>query len=126
MSNEQQPPKRPNPRVLSGFRDFLPAQMRVRQQVTGMLRDIFERFGYEPLDTPTLEAIEVLQGKIGQDEKLLYRFTDHGGREVDDLPDRNSVSSGNLLRWGYGSVCHEWRPGRQQYSMGERHHSESG
>ncbi len=82
MSNEQQPPKRPNPRVLSGFRDFLPAQMRVRQQVTGMLRDIFERFGYEPLDTPTLEAIEVLQGKIGQDEKLLYRFTDHGGREV--------------------------------------------
>jgi histidyl-tRNA synthetase len=56
--------------------------MRVRQQVTGMLREIFERFGYEPLDTPTLEAIEVLQGKIGQDEKLLYRFTDHGGREV--------------------------------------------
>jgi histidyl-tRNA synthetase len=82
MSNEQGNQKRPNPRVLSGFRDFLPAQMRVRQQVTGMLRGIFERFGYEPLDTPTLEAIEVLQGKIGQDEKLLYRFTDHGGREV--------------------------------------------
>lgn len=80
--NEQQSSKRPNPRVLSGFRDFLPAQMRVRQQVTGILRDIFERFGYEPLDTPTLEAIEVLQGKIGQDEKLLYRFIDHGGRDV--------------------------------------------
>jgi len=82
MSDEQQPQKRPNPRVLSGFRDFLPAQMRVRQQVTGILRSIFERFGYEPLDTPTLEAIEVLQGKIGQDEKLLYRFTDLGGRDV--------------------------------------------
>jgi len=79
---EQQPSKRPNPRVLSGFRDFLPAQMRVRQQVTGILRGVFEGFGYEPLDTPTLEAIEVLQGKIGQDEKLLYHFTDHGGREV--------------------------------------------
>jgi len=82
MSNEQQPQKRPNPRVLSGFRDFLPVQMRVRQQVTAILRGVFERFGYEPLDTPTLEAIEVLQGKIGQDEKLLYRFTDLGGREV--------------------------------------------
>jgi len=82
MSSEQQSAKKPNPRVLSGFRDFLPAQMRVRQQVTALLRDIFERFGYEPLDTPTLEVIEVLQGKIGQDEKLLYRFTDHGGREV--------------------------------------------
>ena len=34
MSNEQSNQKRPNPRVLSGFRDFLPAQMRVRQQVT--------------------------------------------------------------------------------------------
>ncbi len=82
MASEQDKQKRPQPRVLSGFRDFLPAQMRVRQRVTGMLREIFERFGYEPLDTPTLEAIEVLQGKIGQDEKLLYRFTDHGGREV--------------------------------------------
>ncbi len=38
--------------------------------------------GYEPLDTPTLEAYEVLQGKIGQDEKLLYHFNDLGGREV--------------------------------------------
>ncbi len=82
MSNEQNNQKRPNPRVLSGFRDFLPAQMRVRQHVTAILRGVFERFGYEPLDTPTLEAIEVLQGKIGQDEKLLYRFTDLGGREV--------------------------------------------
>ncbi len=74
--------RRPQPRVLSGFRDFLPAQMRVRQRVTGLLRDVFERFGYEPLDTPTLEDYEVLRGKIGQDEKLLYRFTDGGGREV--------------------------------------------
>jgi histidyl-tRNA synthetase len=82
MASEKSNQKRPQPRVLSGFRDFLPAQMRVRQRVTGILREIFERFGYEPLDTPTLEAIEVLQGKIGQDEKLLYRFTDHGGREV--------------------------------------------
>ena len=81
MASEQGKQKRPQPRVLSGFRDFLPAQMRVRQQVTAMLREIFERFGYEPLDTPTLEAIEVLQGKIGQDEKLLYRFRDQGNRE---------------------------------------------
>ena len=74
--------RRPQPRVLSGFRDFLPPQMRVRQRVTGLLRDVFERYGYEPLDTPTLEDYEVLRGKIGQDEKLLYRFTDLGGREV--------------------------------------------
>ncbi len=81
-SDALKPAKRPKPHGLSGFRDFLPAQMRVRQRVTTQLREIFEQYGYEPLDTPTLEAYEVLQGKIGQDEKLLYHFNDLGGRAV--------------------------------------------
>ena len=70
------------PQLLSGFRDFLPAQMLLRQQVIGILREVFERHGYEPLDTPALEYAATLTGKYGEDEKLLYRFTDHGGREV--------------------------------------------
>ncbi|HEU5326597.1 MAG TPA: histidine--tRNA ligase [Thermomicrobiales bacterium] len=70
------------PQLLSGFRDFLPAQMLLRQQVLGILRDVFERHGYEPLDTPALEYAATLTGKYGEDEKLLYMFTDHGGREV--------------------------------------------
>ncbi len=70
------------PQLLSGFRDFLPPQMLLRQQVLGILRENFERHGYEPLDTPALEHIATLTGKYGEDEKLLYRFTDHGGREV--------------------------------------------
>ena len=70
------------PQLLSGFRDFLPAQMLLRQQVIGILRDVFERHGYEPFDTPALEYAATLTGKYGEDEKLLYRFTDHGGREV--------------------------------------------
>lgn len=70
------------PRLLSGFRDFLPPQMLRRQQVLGILRDVFEQHGFEPLDTPALEHIETLAGRYGEDEKLLYRFTDHGGREL--------------------------------------------
>ncbi len=70
------------PQLLSGFRDFLPAQMLLRQQVMGILREVFERHGYEPFDTPALEYAATLTGKYGEDEKLLYRFTDHGGREV--------------------------------------------
>ena len=70
------------PQLLSGFRDFLPAQMLLRQQVMAILREVFERHGYEPLDTPALEYAATLTGKYGEDEKLLYRFTDHGGREV--------------------------------------------
>jgi histidyl-tRNA synthetase len=56
--------------------------MLARQQVLGILREVFERHGYEPLDTPALETAATLTGKYGEDEKLLYRFQDHGGREV--------------------------------------------
>jgi hypothetical protein len=56
--------------------------MLLRQQVMAILREVFERHGYEPLDTPALEYAATLTGKYGEDEKLLYRFTDHGGREV--------------------------------------------
>ncbi|MDP9374775.1 MAG: histidine--tRNA ligase, partial [Chloroflexota bacterium] len=70
------------PQLLSGFRDFLPSQMLLRQQVIGILREVFERHGFEPLDTPALEYAATLTGKYGEDEKLLYRFQDHGGREV--------------------------------------------
>lgn len=71
-----------NLQTLKGFRDFLPSQMRIRTHVMNTIRKHFERFGYEQLETPTLEYDEVLTGKYGEDEKLMYRFTDHGGRKV--------------------------------------------
>ncbi|MHB2020091.1 MAG: ATP phosphoribosyltransferase regulatory subunit, partial [Candidatus Xenobia bacterium] len=71
------------PRVLKGFRDYLPTQMIPRSRMIATIRTVFERFGFVPLETPTLEYADILLGKYGQDaEKLLYRFTDHGGREV--------------------------------------------
>lgn len=69
-------------RVLKGFRDYLPQQMILRGRIISIFRDIFERHGFEPLDTPTLEYLDVLTGKAGENEKLMYRFEDHGGREV--------------------------------------------
>ena len=68
--------------VLKGFRDYLPEQMILRGRIIGIFREIFERHGFEPLDTPTLEYLEVLTGKAGENEKLMYHFADHGGREV--------------------------------------------
>ncbi len=70
------------PQVLSGFRDFLPEQMILRQRIIGLFREIFERHGFEPLDTPAIEYLEVLTGKAGENEKLMYRFRDQGDREV--------------------------------------------
>jgi histidyl-tRNA synthetase len=70
-----------NPQILRGFRDFLPEQMRLRQLVISRFRDVFERHGFEPIDTPVLEYFETLTGNI-DDEKLIYHFEDQGGREV--------------------------------------------
>ncbi len=75
-------PARIKPRILSGFRDFLPAQMLLRQEIIGRFRGIFERHGYEPIETPILEHLDILTGKAGENEKLMYHFTDHGDRRV--------------------------------------------
>lgn len=70
------------PRVLKGFRVHLPRQMILRQEIIGRFRRVFEAHGFEPLDTPAIEYLEVLTGKAGENEKLMYRFADQGGREV--------------------------------------------
>lgn len=69
--------------TLKGFRDFLPGEARKRQYVINLLKGVFESFGFEPLETPALEYEEVLLGKYGDEgDKLMYRFTDNGGRKV--------------------------------------------
>jgi histidyl-tRNA synthetase len=70
------------PSILKGFRDYLPEQMILRQEIIRRFRDVFERHGFEPLDTPAIEYLEVLTGKAGENEKLMYGFEDHGGRRV--------------------------------------------
>ena len=70
------------PRVPRGMRDILPEQMIRRQYVIGVIRDVFEEFGFEPLQTPALELSEVLTGKYGPDaEKLIYQAGHVGGKE---------------------------------------------
>lgn len=71
------------PQTLKGFRDFLPRDCGVRNYVKKLLIDTFEAFGFQPLETPTIEYYSTLTGKYGDEgEKLLYKFTDNGGREV--------------------------------------------
>ncbi len=71
------------PRTLKGFRDFLPTDARKRQYVINTLKSVFELYGFEPLETPSLEYAEILTGKYGEEgDKLMYKFTDNGGREV--------------------------------------------
>ncbi|MDP3940923.1 MAG: histidine--tRNA ligase [bacterium] len=72
-----------NIQTLKGFRDFLPKDARKRQYVIGKLRAVFEKYGFEPLETPALEYEEILMGKYGEGgDKMMYRFEDNGGRRV--------------------------------------------
>lgn len=71
------------PQTLKGFRDFLPMEARKRQFVINTLKKVFESYGFEPLETPSLEYEEILLGKYGQEgDKLMYRFEDNGKRKV--------------------------------------------
>jgi len=69
--------------TLKGFRDFLPEEKRKRDFVLEKIKQTFELFGFEPLETPTLEYANLLLGKYGKEaDKLVYSFTDRGGRKV--------------------------------------------
>jgi histidyl-tRNA synthetase len=65
-----------------GFKDYLPEEALKRKFVVGKITQVFERFGFDPLETPTLEYEEVLSGKIGEEEKLIYKFETPGGDKV--------------------------------------------
>lgn len=69
--------------TLKGFRDFLPSEKRRRDWVADRLRQNFARFGFQPLETPTLEYRETIMGKYGAEaDKLVYQFVDNGDRAV--------------------------------------------
>jgi len=71
------------PRTLKGFRDYLPELMILREHIREQARQVCRSYGFAPIDTPALEYAEILMGKGGEEsDKLIYRFTDHGGRDV--------------------------------------------
>src|SRR5229473_7114952 len=71
------------PRTLKGFRDYPPELMIPRERLLERARRVYRSYGYAPIETPALEYAEILLGKAGDEsDKQLYRFTDHGGRDV--------------------------------------------
>ena len=70
------------PPLLKGFRDFGPEKMTARLVMLEKIRQTFERFCFEPMETPALEYAQTLTGKYGAEEKLMYQFRDQGGRVV--------------------------------------------
>jgi histidyl-tRNA synthetase len=56
------------------MRDYLPAEMRLRQHIVKTLSSVAERYGFEPMQTPIVEYEATLAGKVGDEEKLIYRL----------------------------------------------------
>ena len=68
-----------------GVRDFLPEEMILRQKIINELKSIFELYGYNPLETPAIERIDVLTSKFAGGEEILkeiFKVQDQGGRKL--------------------------------------------
>ena len=71
------------PKVLKGFRDFLPSSEMLRLNLIEKIETSLRSFGFMPIDTPALEYAEILLGKGGgETEKQIYRFKDNGERDI--------------------------------------------
>ena len=74
------PPAKTQP--ARGMRDFLPADVRKREYVIGVIKQVYERYGFESLETPAVENIETLMGKYGEEgNQLIFKILKRGEHE---------------------------------------------
>ncbi|HEX9031857.1 MAG TPA: histidine--tRNA ligase [Streptosporangiaceae bacterium] len=117
----------------SGTRDFLAAEYEKREWAFGVLRSVFASYGFEPLQTPAFERIDVLLGKYGDEaDKLVFKIMRRGEHEASGEADlalrydltvplaRVAAAYGSRLptpykRYAIGSVWRADRPGKGRY-----------
>jgi histidyl-tRNA synthetase len=117
----------------SGTRDFLAAEAERREQAFGVIRSVFTRYGFEPLQTPAFERLDVLLGKYGDDgDKLVFKILRRGEHEASGQADlalrydltvplaRVAAAYGSQLpspykRYAIGPVWRADRPGQGRY-----------
>ncbi len=85
------------PGIPKGTRDFGPAEMAGRNYIFDTIRSVFKKYGYDPLETPSMENLSTLLGKYGDEgDKLLFKILNSGdafaGIDPGELQDSNSLS----------------------------------
>src|SRR3954465_13571015 len=66
----------------AGTRDFLPEEIRRRAYVINTVREVYERYGFEPLETPAFENIDTLMGKYGEEgNRLIFKILNRAEHE---------------------------------------------
>ena len=117
----------------SGTRDFLAADVEKRERVFEVIRSVFARYGFEPLQTPAFERLDVLLGKYGDEgDKLVFKILRRGEHEASGEADlalrydhtvplaRVAAAYGSRLpspykRYALGPVWRAERPGKDRY-----------
>src|SRR2546421_4236932 len=68
-----------NTKPPSGMRDFFPGEIYARRKVLSTVANVFESYGFAPLETPSLERLEILQGKYGEEgDRLIFKVMKRG------------------------------------------------
>jgi histidyl-tRNA synthetase len=117
----------------SGTRDFLAADVERRERAFAIIRSVFARYGFEPLQTPAFERLDVLLGKYGEEgDKLVFKILRRGEHEASGEADlalrydhtvplaRVAAAYGSQLptpykRYALGPVWRADRPGKDRY-----------
>ena len=89
------------PSIPKGTRDFSPQQMRQRNYIFDVVRESFHRYGFEQIETPSMENLSTLEGKYGEEgDKLLFRIL-NSGNVIDDINQAGgAVKIGDLTEKG--------------------------
>lgn len=70
---------------VKGGYDFLPKEQKIRNYINGVLKEIFEQYGYQPIETPILCYYDILSDKYDEDNDILkeiYKLKDQGDRQL--------------------------------------------
>lgn len=86
------------PSIPEGTRDFGPEQVRKRNFIFDTIRSVFEKFGFQPLETPAMENLSTLTGKYGDEgDKLLFKILNNGDYLKDANADALAARDSNKL-----------------------------
>jgi histidyl-tRNA synthetase len=78
----------PKTQPARGMRDFLPTDVRRREYAIRIIKQVYERYGFEPLETPAVENIETLMGKYGDEgNQLIFKILKRGEHEASGQAD---------------------------------------
>ncbi|MGH9947815.1 MAG: histidine--tRNA ligase [Pyrinomonadaceae bacterium] len=82
-----------------GMRDFLPVDVRKREYVIGIIKEVYESYGFEPLETPAVENLETLTGKYGEEgNQLIFKILKRGEKLRQETGDGSRETSDSSLQ----------------------------